>query len=124
MKVKVVSRGKIREGKGFSLKEIEKAGLTIKDVKGLVRIDKRRKTCYDFNVELLKGLIKKKKEKKKAISIREIKGVGKKRAEALESAGIKTVEDLIKADIGKLSEKTKISEKLLKKYIEEAKKLR
>ncbi len=130
MKVKVVSRGKIREGKGFSLKEIEKAGLTIKDVKGFVRIDKRRKTCYDFNVELLKGLIKKKKEKKKekkekkAISIREIKGVGKKRAEALESAGIKTVEDLIKADIGKLSEKTKISEKLLRKYIEEAKKLR
>lgn len=124
MKVKVVSRGKIREGKGFSLKEIEKAGLTIKDVKGLVRIDKRRKTCYDFNVELLRGLIKKKKEKKKAISIREIKGVGKKRAEALESAGIKTVEDLIKADIGKLSEKTKISEKLLRKYIEEAKKLR
>jgi len=124
MKVKVVSKGKIREGKGFSLKEIEKAGLTIKDVKGLVRIDKRRKTCYDFNVELLKGLIKKKKEKKKAISIREIKGVGKKRAEALESAGIKTVEDLIKADIGKLSEKTKISEKLLRKYVEEAKKLR
>ena len=124
MKVKVVSKGKIREGKGFSLKEIEKAGLTIKDVKGLVRIDKRRKTCYDFNVELLKGLIKKKKEKKKAISIREIKGVGKKRAEALESAGIKTVEDLIKADIDKLSEKTKISEKLLRKYIEEAKKLR
>ncbi len=124
VKVNVVSRGKIREGKGFSLKEIEKAGLTLKDVKGIARIDKRRKSCYDSNVKLLKDLIKRKKEKKeKIISIREIKGVGKKRAEALEAAGIKTTKDLINTDIKKLAKETKISEKLLSKYVEEAKKL-
>lgn len=54
---KVVSKGKERKGRGFSLEEIKLAGLTLKDAKKLgIYIDKRRKTCYQENVEYLKKI--------------------------------------------------------------------
>ncbi|QIW23566.1 50S ribosomal protein L13e [Sulfolobus sp. S-194] len=54
-------------GRGFSLKELKEAGLTVQEAKKLgVRIDKRRKTSYPENVEALKKLEEQLKEKKQA----------------------------------------------------------
>jgi|YelNatPaOPRAMG01_1025707.scaffolds.fasta_scaffold556066_1 large subunit ribosomal protein L13e len=49
----------IREGRGFSLKELKEAGLTIDTAKKLnIAIDKRRSSLRKENVEKLKELIK------------------------------------------------------------------
>lgn len=61
--------------------------------------------------------------KEVATPITNIKGLGAKTAEKLEAAGIKTVQDLVKADIEKLSKDTSIKEGTLKKYLSEAEKL-
>jgi DNA-binding protein len=49
-----------------------------------------------------------------------IEGVGAKRAEKLKSQGIQSVQDLAKFDPKQLSEKLRISEKRVKKWIDEA----
>jgi hypothetical protein len=53
----------------------------------------------------------------------QIKGVGTKRAEVLVLAGIKNVSELATASVQLLASKTGISEKLILKWIEQAKKL-
>jgi DNA-binding protein len=52
-----------------------------------------------------------------------IGGVGAKRAEELKSQGIQSVQDLAKLDPEQLSEKLRISEKRVKKWIDEAKEI-
>lgn len=49
--------GKIRDGRGFSQKEVEAAGITNKDLaaQGLI-YDARRRSCHDDNVAQLKAL--------------------------------------------------------------------
>ena len=167
----------LKSGKGFSLSEVRKAGLSIYQVKKLgVYIDPRRRTLHEFNVHTLQTLIqerqrqleeeaqrkmereeveekeekkkkkKEKKEKKKEVkkkeekkpkkkeekkeikevekrSLTEIKGVGKKRAETLEAAGISTVEDLLKADTEELAEKTGYTPEYIEKLKENARSL-
>ncbi|RLG55424.1 MAG: hypothetical protein DRN95_07875 [Candidatus Hydrothermarchaeota archaeon] len=53
-----------------------------------------------------------------------IRGLGEKRIEKLNSAGITYAEELLEINIDELSEKTGLSKKILKKIINEAKKLR
>jgi ribosomal protein L13E len=54
-----------RAGHGFSLPELKKAGIDIRVAKKKgIRIDKRRKSAYDENIQLLKDGGKPKKEKK------------------------------------------------------------
>lgn len=53
----------------------------------------------------------------------EIDGIGSKRAELLALAGIRTISDLANASISILSSKTGISQKLLTKWIVQAKRL-
>ena len=54
---KVKSRKVKRKGRGFSLEEIKKAGLTVALARELkVPVDTRRKSVYDFNVAELKKL--------------------------------------------------------------------
>ncbi len=53
----VISKGKKRKGKGFSLEELKLAGISVKEAKKLkIYIDKRRKSVYEENVEFLKKL--------------------------------------------------------------------
>jgi DNA-directed RNA polymerase subunit L len=58
----------------------------------------------------------------KEVPVGKVKGVGPKTAKQLESAGIKTASELILASKEKLT-KLGISEKLLEKYLTEAKKM-
>jgi replicative superfamily II helicase len=53
--------------------------------------------------------------------LKQIKGIGSKRAEILSKAGIKSVSDLSNASIQLLASKTKVSQKFLKKWIDQAK---
>jgi predicted flap endonuclease-1-like 5' DNA nuclease len=57
------------------------------------------------------------------ISLTEIKGVGKKRAEALEAAGIHTVADLLAANADELAEKTQFTPDYIEKLKENARML-
>ncbi|MGB9854458.1 MAG: helix-hairpin-helix domain-containing protein [Candidatus Bathyarchaeales archaeon] len=53
----------------------------------------------------------------------EVKGIGEKRAEQLKGVGINSVEDLAKASADDLAAKLKVSPKITKVWIENAKKL-
>jgi len=54
--------GKQRWGKGFSVGELRKAGLSLSDaVKLCVPVDARRKTAHEENVEAVKAFLKKRK---------------------------------------------------------------
>ena len=58
--------GKQRSGRGFSLEELGKAGLTTPEAKKLeIPVDKRRTTVHDWNVEVLKAYAEKEKAKAK-----------------------------------------------------------
>jgi predicted flap endonuclease-1-like 5' DNA nuclease len=67
--------------------------------------------------------VKKEKPVEKGTDLTEIKGVGKKRAEALEAAGVSTVEELIEADTEKLAEKTGFTAEYIEKLKEKARDL-
>jgi len=53
----------------------------------------------------------------------QIKGIGAKRAQQLKALGISNVEDLAKASAKNLAERLKISPKITRKWIEDAKEL-
>src|SRR5271157_5371220 len=54
--------GKQRSGRGFSREELNKAGSSMKKALKLgLRIDAKRKTVYDQNVEALRAFIQEKK---------------------------------------------------------------
>jgi len=58
--------GKQRGGKGFSTKELEKAGLNPAEAKRLeIPVDKRRTTIHDWNVEAVKAYAETEKAKAK-----------------------------------------------------------
>ena len=60
---------------------------------------------------------------KTALDLTEIKGIGSKRAEILDLAGVKTVSDLANSSVLILSSKTGISKKFLLQWIKQAKDL-
>lgn len=59
----------------------------------------------------------------RTLELTEVKGIGVKRAERLKALGILNIEDLAKASAEDLASKLKISPKITKKWIEEAKNL-
>lgn len=65
-------RNRWRAGRGFSLAELQQAGLTLGDAKRLgVPVDRRRRSCWPENVEALKQLAKPKKRRRKAAKKKE-----------------------------------------------------
>lgn len=48
---------KLRPGRGFSIRELESAGLKLEDAKRMgIPVDPRRRSCHEWNVELLKEI--------------------------------------------------------------------
>jgi len=108
----------IRDGRGFSLEEIKRAGLTLHEAKTLeIPIDRRRRTTHLKNVQTLKEHFG------TSILLSEIRGVGKVIEEELKRAGIPDAYDLAYADINTLAEKVTFSKKNLKRWQGEARKL-
>ena len=69
MEPKVFSSGKTRQGRGFSPLELKEAKIDSRMAKNLgLRIDKRRRTSYEDNIEFLKkkAAKEKKRQEKKA----------------------------------------------------------
>ncbi|MFQ5999666.1 MAG: helix-hairpin-helix domain-containing protein [Candidatus Bathyarchaeia archaeon] len=56
------------------------------------------------------------------LELTSIEGIGVKRTEKLKSCGVNSVQDLANFDPKELSEKLQISEKIVSKWIDEAKK--
>jgi large subunit ribosomal protein L13e len=106
-----------RKGRGFSIKEIREAGVTLHEVKMLkLPIDKRRGTLHNVNVQLLRRHCT-------VIPLTDIKGIGREIALELKEAGITSVQDLMYWDVNVLSEKIRPSVKTLRKWQLEAQRL-
>lgn len=106
-----------RKGRGFSLKEVYEAGLTLHKARMLnLPIDKRRGTSHNWNVQLLRRHCT-------VIPLTEIKGIGQKIALEFKEAGITSVQDLTHCDVEGLSEKIRPSVGTLRKWQLEARRL-
>jgi large subunit ribosomal protein L13e len=71
--------GKKRSGRGFSIEELEKAGLTSADARRLeIPMDKRRTTVHDWNIEVIKAYVEKVKAQDKPKKKRHPKKKAKK----------------------------------------------
>ncbi len=56
--VKVAGSNRTRKGRGFSLGELEEAGLSVKKARALgIYVDLRRKSVYKENVKILKKFL-------------------------------------------------------------------
>ncbi len=119
----------LRKGRGFSLRELKEAGLSLADARKLnIAVDRRRRSMHPENVEVLRKIVTKSRAEKvekaeKRIELEEIKGVGPKKAEQLARAGIRSANDLLEADLEHVSEKSGISVKVLEKLRREAERL-
>ena len=129
-RIKSPSRNaRLRLGRGFSLIEVEKAGKSVQLLKKLkIRIDYKRQSSHDWNVEELKKIklpIEKNKKKKKPYSpkVKEIKREkfkgDKKRKPKVEKVKVKEKEKEIKPEVKKKLEVKK--EKVPKKKVSKKK---
>ncbi len=130
-----------RLGKGFSIKEIQAASIPIGEFQRLnLRIDHRRRTIYDSNVEyigkkyrelLSEELIERealdkleKREKDIMKTLTKIPSISKKYAKKLIGAGVKSIENLIKEDASSLAIDIGEKEKIVNQWIKDAKKFK
>ena len=88
-----------------------------------VKEKKIKKEKKEKKIKKEKKEVKKEKPVEKGTDLTEIKGVGKKRAEALEAAGVSTVEELIETDTDELAEKTGFTAEYIEKLKEKARDL-
>ncbi len=128
---------KPREGRGFSLKEIQSAAVPLDDAKKLpITIDFRRNSLHDKNVEILSTLyrqiVSKRKEDEIKIDVtlkeafrelKQLKGIKKAEAKLLIDAGVKSLAALVEEEASSLADDTKIELDKIEKWIELAKQL-
>ncbi len=132
---------KLKDGKGFSLGEIIGAGLNVHEAKRLaLRIDRRRKTTHESNINAIKTYIKEREEKlkrekeeearkkpvqeaeKEAVSeLTKIEGLNKKFAKKLFKLKINSLDALSSAKAKDISKKIGVSDTRVKLWIEDAK---
>ncbi|MHA1644553.1 MAG: ribosomal protein L13e [Candidatus Freyarchaeota archaeon] len=132
---------RFRAGKGFSLGEIQGAGLTVHEAKRLsLRIDRRRKTTHEINIQAIKAYVKEQKEKlkkekaeeakkitfeeaeKQAVTeLTKIEGLNKKLAKKLFQNKIDSLEALSSVKAKDIAKKLGVSETRIKLWIEDAK---
>ncbi|MCD6537181.1 ribosomal protein L13e [Candidatus Bathyarchaeota archaeon] len=126
MKLKAIVKRKrrIRVGKGFSKDELKAAGLSVKQALEMgIPVDVRRSTMHEENVEALKSFLAETMKGKEALGLREVPGIGEKRAQQLKDIGIDSVEKLAKSSPKVLSEKLKVSERTASRWISSAKEI-
>lgn len=130
---------KLKAGRGFSLGELQDAGLNVHEAKRLsLRIDRRRKTIHTENVTAIKNYVKelkekgKKKKEKEAPKLPEeaekaaiteltkIEGINKKLAKKLFELKIDSLDALSSAKAKSLAKKLGVSETKVAFWIEDA----
>jgi predicted flap endonuclease-1-like 5' DNA nuclease len=129
---------KLKAGKGFSLGELQDAGLNVHEAKRLsLPIDRRRKTTHMENVTAIKNYIKELKEKGKKKKVEEAKlpteaektaiseltkleGINKKLAKKLFELKIDSLGALSSAKPKDLAKKLGVSETIVTLWIEDA----
>ncbi len=132
---------KFKAGRGFSLGEILGAGLNVHEAKRFsLRIDRRRKTTHEANINAIKTYIKEHKEKlakkkeeeakkkpveeaeKEAVSeLTKIEGLNKKMAKKLFQLKINSLDALSSAKTKDIAKKIGVSDTRAKLWIEDAK---
>ena len=120
----VVNKGrKSRKGRGFSSHELKEADLSFSQALDLgIPIDPKRSTRYDENVEALKGYLDVEATPlASAVDLREVKGIGQKRAEQLKAAGFDSVQKLAEGEPQHVAEAVGVSENRAANWIENAK---
>ncbi|MFX0132950.1 MAG: helix-hairpin-helix domain-containing protein, partial [Candidatus Hodarchaeota archaeon] len=130
-----------RLGKGFSIKEIKAATIPLSEFNRLnLKIDYRRRTIYDSNVEFLgrkyrellseeiierEALEKLEKREKEIIkNLIKIPSISKKIAKRLVNTGVKSIEDLMKEDASSLAIDIGEKEKIVNQWIKDSKKFK
>jgi len=122
----VIKKGrKSRKGRGFSSHELKEAGLSFSQALELcIPIDPKRSTKYDENVDTLKAYrVVEVTSPEREIDLREVKGIGQKRAEQLKAAGFDSVQKLAESEPQHLAEAIGVSENRAVNWIESAKTL-
>jgi len=118
METQVMKLSGLRPGKGFSLSEVHKVGLTVHQVRKLgIYVDPRRRTLHEFNVQNLKMLVEERKRQLEEEA--EITRVERKKIEKEMNAEKKKKEEKKKAT---KSKEKKAEEKVEKKKEEKIKK--
>jgi predicted flap endonuclease-1-like 5' DNA nuclease len=87
-----------------------------------IPIDPKRSTRYDENVTALKGYLDVETTPlTSAVDLREVKGIGQKRAEQLKAAGFDSVQKLANGEPQHVAEAVSVSENRAANWIENAK---
>jgi large subunit ribosomal protein L13e len=123
LKEKKMEEGKLEEGE---LEEVvDFATLEEELIEKPEEVKEKKPKEEKLAEEKIKGKVEIMDKEKKEIlrQLNKIKGVGKVSGEKLINAGIKSIQDLIDADIQDLSKKSGIKETTLQKYVDEAKKV-
>jgi len=130
-----------RRGAGFSIKEIKAASIPLDDFYRLnLKIDARRKTVYDSNVEFLgkkyRKLVSEEMIEKEALDkiekrildyineLSKIPSISKKYAKKLVDAGVKSISALIEEDPHTLAEDIDEKISVVNQWIKDAKKFK
>ncbi|NOZ77228.1 MAG: hypothetical protein GXO65_06100 [Euryarchaeota archaeon] len=90
-------------------------------LKATYRMDHPLHPNYFLYLKTVEKKVPRSMERK--VGLQEVPGIGPKKAEQLNGAGVKTANDLARAKLAELAEKTGISEKVLAKHAADAKEM-